>query len=57
MLEKDKLILERFAVIIPQLSDSEKTYQLGFVNGMATVTEEQNKQESISDETIQVSQE
>ncbi len=55
MLEKDKLILERFAVIIPQLSDSEKSYLLGFGNGMATVTEEQNKQESISDETIQVS--
>lgn len=41
MTEKDKQILDRFTIIIPQLSENEKDYLLGFGNGMAVNAERQ----------------
>lgn len=43
MLDRDKQILETFAVVIPKLSESDKKYLLGLGNGMAIKIEQQEK--------------
>ncbi len=47
MTEKDKQILDRFTIIIPQLSENEKDYLLGFGNGMAVNAERQETKEIV----------
>lgn len=46
MSEQDKQILDRFAVILPQLSKREKEYLLGFGNGMAANDEHREREEA-----------
>lgn len=43
MLDREKQIIETFAVIIPKLSESDKSYLLGLGEGMAIKTESQEK--------------
>ena len=47
MTEKDKQIMDRFAMIIPKLSESDKDYLLGFGNGMAVNAEMKAKNETV----------
>lgn len=48
MLDRDKQILETFAVVIPKLSESDKKYLLGLGNGMAIKIEQQEKKNTRS---------
>ena len=43
MSEKEKQIIETFALIIPKLSESDKSYLLGLGEGMAIKVELQEK--------------
>ncbi len=43
MSEKEKRIIETFALIIPKLSENSKNYLLGFGEGMAVKVELQEK--------------
>lgn len=43
MSEKEKQIIENFALIIPKLSESDKSYLLGLGEGMAIKAESQEK--------------
>ncbi len=47
MQERDKQIIDRFTVIIPQLSEFDKEYLFGFGNGMAANAEIQEKKETL----------
>lgn len=44
MSEKEKKIMEIFALIIPKLSDSDKSYLLGLGEGMAIKVNSQEKE-------------
>lgn len=49
MSEKEKQIMETFALIIPKLSESDKSYLLGLGEGMAIKVEErQGKEKAMS---------
>ena len=43
MSEREKRIIETFALIIPKLSESDKSYLLGLGEGMAIKVESQEK--------------
>ena len=43
MSEREKQIIETFALIIPKLSESDKSYVLGLGEGMAIKVESQEK--------------
>ena len=43
MSEREKQIIETFALIIPKLSESDKSYLLGLGEGMAIKVESQEK--------------
>jgi hypothetical protein len=44
MSEKEKKILETFGLLIPKLSESDKSYLLGLGEGMAIKTEEKEEE-------------
>ena len=44
MSEKEKRIMETFALIIPKLSEADKSYLLGLGEGMAIKVDAQNKE-------------
>ena len=47
--EKEKKIIENFALIIPRLSESDKSYLLGLGEGMAIKIDMQKKDEEQED--------
>ena len=47
--EKEKKIIENFALIIPRLSESDKSYLLGLGEGMAIKIDMQKKDEEKED--------
>ena len=44
MSEKEKRIMETFALIIPKLSEADKSYLLGLGEGMAIKVDAQNQE-------------
>lgn len=52
MSEKEKQIIEKFALVIPKLSESDKNYLLGLGEGMAIKVESQEKQEKKNDKEL-----
>lgn len=45
MSNKEKQIIEKFAVVIPKLSESDKSYLLGLGEGMAIKIAKEKKEE------------
>lgn len=50
MIEKEKQIIENFAVVIPKLSEADKSYLLGLGEGMAMRVENKDEKKKSNDE-------
>lgn len=48
--EKEKQIIENFAVVIPKLSEADKSYLLGLGEGMAMRVENKDEKKKSNDE-------
>lgn len=50
MIEKEKQIIENFAVVIPKLSEEDKSYLLGLGEGMAMRVDKDEKKRNENEE-------